>query len=171
MKTLDWVTAIVCATVLMLFMTATEAHAEVMAELSAKRIVVDATGKETRGEVHAAKPGDVLEYRVAYRNPGKETARQVRALLPIPADAFIYVAASAHPAKAFASIDGKQFDAVPLMRAVLLPDGKRELRPVPLAEYRYLRWNLGDLPPGAEAVVSARMRMTGVEQQSAGGAK
>jgi hypothetical protein len=56
------------------------------------------------------------------------------------------------------------------MRMVTLSDGKRESRPVPLSEYRYLRWNLGELKPGAQAVVTARMRMAQLEQ-SAGGVK
>lgn len=170
MKAQEWLVAILGAFALMLFITATEARAEVIAELSAQRIAADG-GKETRTEAREVKPGEMLEYRARYRNTGKLAVRKVQAVLPIPANAFIYVAASARPANVFASVDGKQFNAVPLMRAVTLPDGKRELRPVPLAEYRYLRWDLGDLQPGAEIVVSARMRMTGAEQQSVGGAK
>jgi hypothetical protein len=44
--------------------------------------------------------------------------------------------------------------------AVTLPDGRRETRPVPVAEYRYLQWNLGELAPGASALVRARMKVT-----------
>lgn len=162
----DRLTAILCSSALMLFMTATEARAEVVAELSAQRITLDG-GKETRTAAREAKPGEVLEYRAIYRNTGKQAARQVLAVLPIPAGAFSYVVASARPAKVFASVDGKQFDVAPLMRTVTLPDGRREVRPVPLAEYRFLRWELGDMQPGTESVVSARLRLL----DNAGGAQ
>ncbi len=166
MKTVKWM-ATFCASVLMLLAAASEARAEVTVELSAQRIAAEGAGKEARIEAREAKPGEVLEYRAIYRNTGKQVVRQVQAVLPIPAGAFSYVAASARPARVYASVDGKQFDAVPLMRTVTLPDGRREARPVPLAEYRFLRWELSNMQPGAEAVVSARMRLL----DNAGGAQ
>lgn len=136
-----------------------QAAQDVTVQLSAARIVAAPGGAETRASADAAKPGEVIEYRAVYRNNDKTTARVVQATLPVPAGTE-YLAASASPQPGLrASLDGQRYDAVPLMRRVKRADGQTVDVAVPAAEYRFLRWNLGDLAAQREAVVSARVRV------------
>ena len=145
-------------------------NSDIKVTLVANKVAVGQNGKETFAVAREARPGEVLEYRAVYRNQGKQAVHNVLAVLPVPADSLSYIPASANPQHVWASLDGRKFEVAPLMRTVTLPDGKRESRPVPVSEYRYLRWDLGVLKPGAQAVVIARMRMAQLEQ-SAGGVK
>lgn len=131
---------------------------EVKVQLSAKRIVKNAQGKESISGGDSAKPGEIIEYRATYKNSGTATAGNVSATLPIPTE-MEFVADSATPAGASASTDGTTFSAVPLVRKVKLAYGVVSNREVPVAEYRSLRWNLRDLAPGASVTVSARMKI------------
>lgn len=123
-----------------------------------KVVIVD--GREQQVPADAAKPGDLLEYRAEYRNTGKTPTAQVKAVVPVPAQGLEYLPGSASPPAVNASVDGRRFAPAPLTRAVTLPDGRREIRPVPAVEYRYLQWHLDELAPGARAVVKARMKVT-----------
>ncbi|QGJ17000.1 MULTISPECIES: hypothetical protein [unclassified Polaromonas] len=69
------------------------------------------------------------------------------------------VQASAEPTQAMASTDGTTFAPMPLTRVVKQADGSTRKEPVPLAEYRALRWDIGALPSGASTVVSLRVRI------------
>ena len=141
---------------------------DVTVDLSAQRAVISAEGKETLGPASQARPGDTIEYTAVYRNVGRSTAKKLEATLPIPAGSMGYVPGSASPQAVRASVDGKTFASPPLMRTVTLPDGTRELREVPASEYRFLRWDLGELPSGKSTSVKARMRVSAVEGVSAG---
>lgn len=105
-----------------------------------------------------ARPGDVIEYQVTYRNPGKTPAHQVNATLPVPPGGMAYLEGSAAPASLQASVDGIHYAPPPLTRDVVRA-GRRVSETVPPAEYRFLRWTLGDLPAGQSVTVSARMRL------------
>jgi uncharacterized repeat protein (TIGR01451 family) len=130
-------------------------------ELSVKLVAqqVVATGdKESLVPAEKAKPGDVIEYQAAYVNTGDGAANKVVATLPIPAGLSL-VSDSARPAAEQASIDGKTFTNVPLTRRVKNDHGIIEERPVPLTEYRALRWLIPQLAPGATVTVALRARM------------
>jgi len=120
--------------------------------------VVAANGKTTLQPTEEARPNDVIEYQVSYRNTGKVAARQVAATLPVPPGAMAYLAGSAAPQRVEVSLDGKSFAPAPLTREVLR-DGRKQIEQVPVSEYRFLRWNLGDIPAGQALTVSARMRV------------
>lgn len=117
--------------------------------------VVSANGKESLVESKTAKPGEVLEYRATYNNVSKKNVANLLATLPVP-KGMEYVAQSGRPASPEASLDGKVFAPVPLMRK--RADGKGD-EPVPVADYRALRWKALDLPAGKTFEVSARMRV------------
>lgn len=105
-----------------------------------------------------ARPGDVIEYQVTYRNSGHTTARQVGATLPVPPGGMAYLDGSASPGAFQVSLDGVHYATPPLKREVLR-DGRRVIETVAPAEYRFLRWNLGDLAAGQALTVGARMRL------------
>lgn len=105
-----------------------------------------------------ANPGDTIEYQVTYQNLGKSTAKGVTATLPVPDGAMVYLDGSAAPKAVQASLDGKQFSPLPLTREVMR-NGRLTVEPVPPEQYRFLRWDLGDLAPGKAATVTSRMRV------------
>jgi uncharacterized repeat protein (TIGR01451 family) len=127
--------------------------------LTALRVAVDARGRESFEPAAEARPGQVVEYRAAYRNPTVASMRDVQATLPIPPGTE-YVARTARPAPALASLDGRTFEAVPLMRRVKLANGQTVVREVPASEYRYLRWSLGAIAAGSTESVRARVRVS-----------
>lgn len=125
-------------------------------ELTQKKVVKDERGREKLEEVDGVRPGDVLEYRAVYRNVSKQPLKGVAANLPLP-EGLEYVARTAQPGKGaqFALKADGAYEAEPLMRKGA--DGR--MQPVPLNEYRQIRWRLEELAPGAEAVVSARAKV------------
>ena len=131
----------------------------VVVALTAQKVVRAADGKETFTSADKLGPGDVVEYRAVYRNRSAGPVRNVLANLPVPAAGFEYIAETAAPALQSASLDGKTFSPVPLKRTVVLTNGQREELPVPLREYRALRWQIGDLAAGASVTVKARMQV------------
>ncbi|MCI0743820.1 MAG: hypothetical protein L0Y58_00290 [Verrucomicrobia subdivision 3 bacterium] len=131
---------------------------DVVVTLKAQKVTVARDGKETLRLADRATPGEIIQYDAVYKNQSKSGVRNLQPTLPIPAG-LEYLPNSAKPAPAKASIDGKNFSPLPLMRQVALPDGRTKEEAVPYSEYRALRWELGDLDSGKVAVVSARARL------------
>jgi uncharacterized repeat protein (TIGR01451 family) len=125
--------------------------------LAARKVTVDA-GKETLTAADKAKPGEIIQYEASYQNDGTSAVRHVGAVVPIPAGLTL-VANSANPVAAEASLDGKNFSPAPLVRAVKTETGATEDRPVPLSEYRALRWTLEEVSPGTTTTVKLRARV------------
>lgn len=140
------------------------AFAEVGVNLSATKILVR-NGKEARENADRVKPGEVLEYVAVYENKDKAPARGVMATLPIPSGTE-FVPASGNPQDFQISTDGKQFGKYPLMRKAKDARGQEVMTPVPVKEYRFLRWALGDLAPGAKKSVKARVKVVTAEAQT-----
>ena len=130
---------------------------DVRVDLTGKRVVLT-EGKESLVNADKAGPGDVIQYEAVYLNTGKESVKNVAATVPIPAGMTL-LADSAKPAAELASLDGKNFSPVPLMHEVKNDKGVLEKQPVPLAQYRALRWNLAELVPGKSATVVLRARL------------
>jgi uncharacterized repeat protein (TIGR01451 family) len=140
--------------------------AQITSELRVERVeIVD--GKTVFKPAQLSKPGDVLEYRVKYTNRSASAATGLVANLPIPAGTTL-VAGSELPPEVLASTDGAQFARPPLMRAVRQPDGSERQVPVPIEEYRALRWNLGTLAAGQSEQVQARVRVNTALAPAAG---
>lgn len=137
------------------------AEGDVTVTLTANRMITKSGGAEVAAPATEARPGDVIEYRASYRNPGDSRVHGVSATLPIPAGTE-YVAHSASPAAPLASLDGLTFAPTPLTRRVRLADGHELIQEIPLAEYRALRWTLGNLAAHGQQVVRARVRVTPV---------
>ena len=125
--------------------------------LEARKVERSTEGKERLVAATSAKPGDTIEYTATYRNAGALPVRNLEATLPIPANTE-YVEGSASTAGAKASLDGQAFEAMPLKRRVVR-EGVASEEPVPLREYRYLRWYPGELAPGRSISFSARVKV------------
>lgn len=137
--------------------TAWAQQAPVSSELQVQRVeTVDGTTVFKPAQV--SKPGDVLEYRVSYTNRSNAAVIGLVANLPIPAGTTL-VEKSQLPPNALASTDGTRFAPLPLMHRVKQANGREDEVPVPLEEYRALRWTLGTLAPGRSEQVSARVRV------------
>jgi uncharacterized repeat protein (TIGR01451 family) len=130
---------------------------DVRVELAAKKVVTT-EGRESLVPADKAKPGDIIQYEAVYRNDGKAAAKNVAATVPVPAGLAL-IEKSDKPSAELASLDGKNFSAVPLMRDVKNQAGVVEKKPVPLAEYRAVRWNLPELAPGKTATVALRAQV------------
>lgn len=145
-----------------MLLTATKAFAAdpqaVDVRLQAFQVVAQDKGGEKLVPATEANPGDTIEYQVTYRNNGKSAAKAVAATLPVPEGAMVYLEGSAAPKAVQASLDGKQYGPLPLTREVMR-NGRRTAEPVPPEQYRFLRWELGDLAPGKAATVTSRMRI------------
>jgi uncharacterized repeat protein (TIGR01451 family) len=140
--------------------------AQITSELRVERVeIVD--GQTVFKPAQVSKPGDVLEYRVRYTNRSASAATGLVANLPIPAGTTL-VARSELPPGVLASTDGAHFAPPPLMRAVGQPDGSERQVPVPIEEYRALRWNLGTLAAGQTEQVQARVRVNSALPPAAG---
>lgn len=143
------------------------AAAQVDAKLTASKVITNAAGQEKLEPADKAKPGDVLEYAATYRNNDKQPVKAVKATLPIPAG-MEYVPGTASPAGVTASTDGLQYSTLPLKRTVRLANGTTQEQVVPVNEYRFLRWEIGEMPAAGERTVKARMRVgTGTQLSKA----
>jgi uncharacterized repeat protein (TIGR01451 family) len=129
----------------------------VTSKLVAQRIeMVD--GKAVVKPAGEGKPGDVIEYTGTYSNGGTAAADKLLATIPVPVGTS-YIAGSSKPALAQASTDGTRFALMPLMRSVKQSDGSERKEPVPLSDYRAVRWEVGTLAPAGSSVVSLRVRL------------
>ena len=142
----------------LLFVAAAAQAQPVASELTIARVVVQPDGSQRLAPASEVGPGDLLQYTSAYRNTGQHTVRRLAATLPIPLGTE-FVGASAVPRHVLASLGGQVFEPVPLMRKVKQPDGQVVDTPVPLAEYRALRWPEHELAAGATYVTSVRVRV------------
>jgi uncharacterized repeat protein (TIGR01451 family) len=152
---------IVILTVLLLqlacMQVASSAENTVSVAMHAYKVVTTAKGTKLVA-TDAAMPGDTIEYQVTYSNTGTAPAHDVLATLPVPKAGLAYVADSAMPAAVQASVDGVTYAPMPLVRTVIR-NGQPVTETVPVAEYRFLRWKLGEIKPGASSTVSSRMRL------------
>ncbi|WP_350656480.1 hypothetical protein [Psychrobacter sp. S1-30-MNA-CIBAN-0213] len=116
-------------------------------ELQANKIIKTADGKLSYITASNAQKGETVQYRATYTNVIDQPISDVAVTLPIPAN--MVFTGEAQPKSAQATIDGKNYADMPLMRRV---DGK--VVKVPLAEYKALRWNIKWLPANKLADVS-----------------
>ena len=131
----------------------------VAVELTGRKVVKDASGKEKFESAEKAKPGDVIEYRAVYRNKGKGTVTNLKGVIPVPMGTE-FIPGSAKPSQITVSLDDKEYAPVPLKRKVTLPSGKKEMQDVPYEEYRFIRWDMQTLAPGKGSTVSMRVKLS-----------
>ena len=125
--------------------------------LEQQKVVRAADGSESRAAATSVRPGDVIEYVATYRNTGRAPITGVEATVPVPPNTE-YVAGSARPATGKASVDGTTYAPMPLVRKVMR-DGKSAEEPVPMRDYRYLRWSAPELGANQSVRFTARVRV------------
>ena len=125
------------------------AHADdaLKMDLTANQVTKNAAGKTSYVPVRTAPAGTVIQYKATYSNIINKDIQDLAVILPIPAN--MTFTGEASPASAQASIDGKNYMDMPLMRKV---NGK--MVKIPFSEYRTLRWNIKLLPAQKSAAVS-----------------
>jgi uncharacterized repeat protein (TIGR01451 family) len=134
------------------------AQAPVVTSTLVAHRVETVAGKAVLKPADAGKPGDLVEYSGTYHNGGAKPVDKLVATIPVPAGT-TFVSGSAAPARAQASTDGVRFAPMPLMHAVKHADGSVHEEPMPLSEYRYVRWELGTLAAGADSTVALRVQI------------
>lgn len=125
--------------------------------LEQHKVAKAADGRDTLVPATSVRPGDVIEYAATYRNTGRAAITGVQATVPIPTNTE-YVAGSANPQDAKASIDGVTYAAMPLKRQVVR-DGKTVEELVPTRQYRYLRWSAPEVAGEKSVTFTARVRV------------
>ena len=125
------------------------AHADssLKMDLTANKVTKSPEGQVTYSPVRTAPAGTVIQYKATYTNTVSQDINDLAVTLPIPAN--MRFNGEISPASAQASIDGKNFADMPLMRKV---DGK--MVKIPYSEYRTLRWNIKLLPAKKSAAVA-----------------
>ena len=116
-------------------------------DLTANKVIKNAEAKNTYLPVRNAPAGTVIQYKATYSNTINKDIQDLAVVLPIPAN--MTFTGEAIPSTAQASIDGKNYADMPLMRKV---DGK--MVKIPFSEYRTLRWNIKLLPAQKSAAVA-----------------
>ena len=139
-------TLLVSVTSVLLLSTA---HADdaLKMDLTVNQVIKNAEGKISYVPVRTAPKGTVIQYKANYLNTINKDIQDLAVVLPIPAN--MTFTGEASPASAQASIDGKNYMDMPLMRKV---DGK--MVKIPFSEYRTLRWNIKLLPAQKSAAVA-----------------
>ena len=148
-------------TILLSAVLSLAAHADtgnLTSQLKVWSVVKQADGAETLQPAQTVKPGDVLQYSTVYTNPSQRAVSRLVTNLPIPAGTEL-VATGTLPSTVLASLDGKVFAPVPLMRKIRRADGQWVDVPVPLNEYRSLRWPEQQLAAGGTFTTTARVRV------------
>ncbi len=126
--------------------------------LRLEKVTKDEKGKDVLTEVKQAKPGELLQYTVTVSNGTEKDIIDVMPVLPIPTG-MKYVADSAKPSNAQASIDEKKYSDMPLKMKITNKKGKTEVVNVPYADYRSLRWKISKIKAFTSITVSARVTM------------
>jgi uncharacterized repeat protein (TIGR01451 family) len=142
----------------------------IVVNLKQFKVIQDAKGEAKYTDASLVLPGDLLEYQATYTNRGT-VPLTVTATLPVP-EAVEYVkdSAKAKPALAHSvALKDSVFAQEPLTRKVAATGASALVQQVPYAEYRFVRWDLGRLAPGASAEVSIRAQV-GQNQDSDGNA-
>ena len=134
-------------------------------QLKVWTVVKQSDGAETLQPAQTVKPGDMLQYSTVYTNPSQRAVSRLVTNLPIPVGTE-WVATGTVPSTVLASLDGKVFAPVPLMRKTRRADGQLVDVPVPLNEYRSLRWPEQQLAAGASFTTTARVRVISAPTQA-----
>ena len=126
------------------------ANEKLKMDLVANQVIKNDLGTITYVPVRTAPVGTVIQYRVIYSNIINKDIKDLAIVLPVPAN--MTFTGEVYPSSAQASIDGRNYGDIPLMRKT---DGK--MIKISFSEYRTLRWNIKLLPAQKSAAVALNM--------------
>ena len=132
----------------------------VTSALTAMVVERAASGEERFRPATDVIPGDIIEYRIAYRNQSGAALSKFIVEGPIPADA-IYVAgsaASANEASLEVLIDGEDWQREPAYKTRTSLEGVQQRVPASPSDYRAIRWVLTN-PLADQAAVAGVYRI------------
>ena len=113
--------------------------------MQAYLITVSENGKEVAQATKEVEPGQIVEYRMEYKNAGKTPLKGIAVTGPVPSSTQ-YMSNTAHTqtdADFTVSIDGgKTFENEPVKRLVVNEQGKKVEKIIPPSEYTHVRWIL-----------------------------
>jgi uncharacterized repeat protein (TIGR01451 family) len=129
-------------------------------QLKQYKVVTDSKGQPKLVDASLVLPGDVVEYQVRYSNRSQAPIAVV-ATLPVP-ESVEYVKDSARAPGTIGhtvALKDNQFAPEPLLKTVSVSGGATVKQAVPYGEYRFVRWDLGNLAPGSSTDVSIRAQV------------
>ena len=132
----------------------------IVVNLKQFKVMLNAKGESRLGDASLVLPGDVIEYQATYSNRSTSVLT-VTATLPVP-EAVEYIKDSAKSKPSLShSVAQKDslFAQEPLVKKVTSVGGTTVSQPVPLADYRFVRWDLGKLLPNTSVEVSIRAKV------------
>jgi uncharacterized repeat protein (TIGR01451 family) len=134
--------------------------ANLTGSLEAFRVVVNDEGVEDFLPAEDARPNDVIEYRLTYKNTGEEPIQNIFIMDPVPAGmSFVYPSATRPAAgRVQFSIDGgKTYQGWPILIKQTTNDGVEELVEATPEMVTNVRWVLTDtFQPSEKVTVSYR---------------
>lgn len=153
-------TVLVVTILLALPLFATAKGSDLTGNLEAFLVVLDAEGDEALIPAESARPRDVIEYRLTYRNTGDDSVCNIFIMDPIPSGT-VYVPASASLPTAgqieFSIDQGKTFHPWPIVVVEINSDG-REIRTEATPDMvTHIRWVIAEtFSPETAVTVSYR---------------
>ena len=140
----------------------------IVVNLKQFKVTTDAKGLSKLGDAGVVLPGDVIEYQATYSNRGA-SALAVTATMPVP-EAVEYQkdSAKSKPSLPYmVALKDSLFAQEPLVKKISSTGGATLLQPVPAADYRFVRWDLGRLLPNTSVEVSIRTKVAQVPESDA----
>lgn len=125
--------------------SADSSQSPLQSTMQAYLITVSADGKEAAQATNEVEPGQIVEYRMEYKNTGKTPLKGIAVTGPVP-NSTQYMgdtASTKADADFTVSIDGgKNFESEPVKRLVVDARGKKVEKVIPPSEYTHVRWML-----------------------------
>jgi uncharacterized repeat protein (TIGR01451 family) len=160
-KRLQW--TLLTAAMVLFYLPGAAGADPLESRMTAYRVEIDATGTEVLEETSHAAPGEVIEYRLEYRNNGDSPIGELIVVGPIPANTHYVPDSAATPVRHEfrVSIDGgKTWDPEPVRRLRPQSDGSMQTVVVSAEEYSHLRWTAKEpLPPEQSQTYRYRVRI------------
>jgi len=128
--------------------------------IEAFRVIVTEDGKEDFLPAEQARPKDVIEYRLTYKNNGSDPVRSIFITDPIPSGTEYVEASASEPdvGRVEFSIDrGKTYQHWPIQIIEKTKDGREKVTRATPEMVTHIRWTLTDtFTPEREVTVSYR---------------